>query len=134
MTKQEQIHKNSQLFSRVKTVKTRLGLTWDEVAKKLGDVDRSLFFHVKANKNSLGDNVVYLLEQAEIELGIAPPPPQPIEGSILSPRVDSKHTISERSRPNSLKTSDSKAHLRNAIGLIEEALGELKKALGENIE
>jgi hypothetical protein len=70
VTTQEQSHKNSQLFARVKTVKTRLGLTWDEVAKKLGNVDRSLFFHVKANKNGLGDNVLYLLEQAEAELGI----------------------------------------------------------------
>ena len=60
------------LFLRLERLREVTGKTWEKIAGELG-VDRSLIYHVKAESRNLSPKVIYRLEKAEIEAGIAAP-------------------------------------------------------------
>lgn len=66
---QEKSHTLSPVYSRVDHLRVVLNKTWDEMAELL-EIDRSMFFHLKAGRRNLSKKAVFRLEQAEIEAGI----------------------------------------------------------------
>lgn len=60
-------------FKRVENLRVKRDWTWDQLANHL-NVNRSLFFHLKAGKTNLSKRVMYRLAEAEREAGIEPPP------------------------------------------------------------
>lgn len=59
-------------FERLENLRVKRDWTWDQLANCL-NVNRSLFFHLKAGKTNLSKRVMFRLAQAETEAGITPP-------------------------------------------------------------
>lgn len=69
---QDESHTLSPLYRRVDRLRIVTNKTWAEISTLL-DIDRSMFFHIKAGRRKLSEKAVFRLEQAEIEAGISPP-------------------------------------------------------------
>lgn len=69
MTGQASNYKNSQLFARIEQLRVHLDLTWDDLAERL-DVNRSLFFHLKAGRTGASQRFLSRLRRLEQDAGL----------------------------------------------------------------
>lgn len=67
---QDESHTLSPLYRRLDRLRIVTNKTWAEISTLL-DIDRSMFFHIKAGRRKLSEKAIFRLEQAEIEAGIA---------------------------------------------------------------
>lgn len=58
---------SNEVFQRLRQIQVRQGLTWEQVAKKLG-ISVSMLMMLKRGKRNLGKKTLYRLEQLEHEL------------------------------------------------------------------
>jgi transcriptional regulator with XRE-family HTH domain len=64
--------KSSNTFERLDRIRVATGQTWEQIAQQL-NVDRSMLFHVKAERRNLSAKALFRLEQMEQVAGVGSP-------------------------------------------------------------
>ena len=66
---QAESHNLSPVFARLDRLRVVTNRSWDQVAELL-EIDRSMFFHVKAGRRNLSKKALFRLAEAERSAGI----------------------------------------------------------------